>query len=72
MKTEELLALLREHAALVNLEAEVVLALKAYQVGHEPLLQSQIERIQVSLQRIEEVRQRNERGQNGNDAREES
>lgn len=60
MKTEELLALLREHAALVNLEAEVVLALKAYQVGHEPLLQAQIERIQVSLQRIDEVRRRNE------------
>ena len=72
MKTEELLALLREHAALVNLEAEVILALKAYQVGHEPTLTSQINQIIVCLQRLEEVRQRNQRSQHGDDAREES
>ena len=59
MKTEEIVALMREHAALVNLEAEVVLALKAYQVGHEPLMQEQIQKIIVSLQRIEDVRKRN-------------
>ena len=60
MKTEEIVALMREHAALVNLEAEVVLALKAYQVGHEPLMQEQIQKIIVSLQRIEDVRKRNQ------------
>lgn len=60
MKTEEIVALMREHAALVNLEAEVVLALKAYQVGHEPLMQEQIQKIMVSLQRIEDVRKRNQ------------
>ncbi len=60
MKTEEIVALMREHAALVNLEAEVVLALKAYQVGHEPLMQEQIQKIMVSLQRIEDVRRRNQ------------
>ncbi len=60
MKTEEIVALMREHAALVNLEAEVVLALKAYQVGHEGLLQEQIQKIVVSLQRIEDVRARNQ------------
>lgn len=60
MKTEEIVALMREHAALVNLEAEVVLALKAYQVGHEGLLQEQIQKIMVSLQRIEDVRTRNQ------------
>ena len=60
MKTEEIVALMREHAALVNLEAEVVLALKAYQVGHEPLMQEQINKIVVSLQRIEDVRKRNQ------------
>ena len=59
MKTEEIVALMREHAALVNLEAEVVLALKAYQVGHEPLMQEQINKIIVSLQRVEDVRKRN-------------
>lgn len=72
MKTEEIVALMREHAALVNLEAEVVVALKAYQVGHEPLLQEQLHKIVVCLQRIEEVRTRNERALNGEDTREES
>lgn len=60
MKTEEIVALMREHAALVNLEAEVVIALKAYQVGHEGLMQDQIQKIIVSLQRIEDVRKRNQ------------
>lgn len=60
MKTEEIVALMREHAALVNLEAEVVLALKAYQVGHADLLNEQIQKIYVSLQRIDDVRKRNE------------
>jgi hypothetical protein len=59
LKTEEIVALMREHAALVNLEAEVVIALKAYQVGHEGLMQDQIQKIVVSLQRIEDVRKRN-------------
>jgi hypothetical protein len=59
LKTEEIVALMREHAALVNLEAEVVIALKAYQVGHEGLLQEQVQKIVVSLQRIEDVRKRN-------------
>ncbi len=60
MNTEEIVAMMREHAALLNLEAEVVVALKAYQVGHEQLLQSQIHQIMVCLQRIDEVRRRNE------------
>jgi hypothetical protein len=60
LKTEEIVALMREHAALVNLEAEVVIALKAYQVGHEGLMQDQINKIVVSLQRIEDVRKRNQ------------
>jgi hypothetical protein len=60
LKTEEIVALMREHAALVNLEAEVVVALKAYQVGHEGLMQEQIQKIMVSLQRIEDVRRRNQ------------
>jgi hypothetical protein len=60
LKTEEIVALMREHAALVNLEAEVVVALKAYQVGHEGLMQDQIQKIMVSLQRVEDVRRRNQ------------
>jgi len=60
LRTEEIVALMREHAALVNLEAEVVIALKAYQVGHEGLMQDQVQKIIVSLQRIEDVRKRNQ------------
>lgn len=60
MKTEEIVALMREHAALVNLEAEVVVALKAYQVGHEEMLQEQLNKIVICLHRIDEVRRRNE------------
>ena len=60
MKTEEIVALMLEHAALVNLEAEVVVALKAYQVGHEGLMQEQLQKIIVSLQRVEDVRRRNQ------------
>lgn len=71
MKSEEIVALMREHAALVNLEAEVVIALKAYQVQYEPLMQEQIQKIVVCLQRIDEVRRRNERYINGDDTREE-
>lgn len=71
MKSEEIVALMREHAALVNLEAEVVIALKAYQVGYEPLMQTQLQKIVVCLQRIDEVRRRNERYVDGDDTREE-
>lgn len=60
MRTEEVVALMREHAALLNLEAEVINALKAYQVGHQEMLNEQIQRIVVSLQRVEEVRARNQ------------
>jgi hypothetical protein len=72
MKAEEILALMRENAALVNLEAEVVVALKAYQVGNDWLIQEQLQKIVKSLHRIEAVRKRNERYSNGDDPREES
>ena len=72
MKSEEIVALMREHAALINLEAEVVIALKAYQYNEQEILQNQLALIVVSLQRIEDVRRRNERALNGNDSREES
>lgn len=59
MTNEEIVALMREHAALVNLEAEVILALKAYQANYLPMLEDQLNRVIVSLNRIEEVRRRN-------------
>jgi hypothetical protein len=68
MKTEEIVAMMREHAALLNLEAEVVIALKAYQVGHEPTLTNQINQIIVCLQRLDEVRRRNEKSISQEDA----
>lgn len=60
MNDIEVLALMREHAALCNLEAEVILALKAWQVGHQEMVQEQIHKIMASLQRVDEVRRRNQ------------
>jgi predicted aconitase with swiveling domain len=72
MTNEEIVELMREHAALVNLEAEVILALKAYQANYLPMLEEQIAKIVVSLNRVEEVRRRNREAEYGNDAGEES
>jgi hypothetical protein len=54
----EVLKMMRENAALCNLEAEVILALKANAVGDENMLQRQIEKIMLCLQRIDDVRRR--------------
>jgi hypothetical protein len=54
----EVLKMMRENAALCNLEAEVILALKANAVGDENMLQRQIEQIMLCLQRIDDVRKR--------------
>lgn len=59
MSESDVLALMRENAALCNLEAEVIMALKSYQVGDQVTLQKQLELIVISLQRIDEVRRRN-------------
>jgi hypothetical protein len=58
MSEVEILAMMRENAALCNLEAEVIIALKAYQVGDELTVQSQLNQIVICLQRLEEVRKR--------------
>lgn len=54
----DVLNLMRENAALCNLEAEVILALKANAVGDEDMLQRQIQQIMLCLQRIDDVRRR--------------
>ena len=54
----EVLKMMRDNAALCNLEAEVILALKANAVGDENMLQRQIEQIMLCLQRIDDVRRR--------------
>lgn len=54
----EVLKMMRENAALCNLEAEVILALKANAVGDEDMLQRQIQQIMLCLQRIDDVRRR--------------
>ena len=56
----EVLNLMRENAALCNLEAEVILALKANVVNDQHMLQKQIEAIVVCLQRIDDVRRRHD------------
>jgi hypothetical protein len=58
MSEVEILAMMRENAALCNLEAEVIMALKAYQVGDELTVQSQLNQIVICLQRLDEVRKR--------------
>ena len=60
MKTEEIVAMMRENAALCNLETEVILALKANAVGDQAMLENQIQNIMVCLQRIDDIRRRND------------
>jgi hypothetical protein len=58
MSENEILAMMRENAALCNLEAEVIIALKAYQVNDQEILNQQLNLIVVCLQRLDEVRKR--------------
>jgi hypothetical protein len=58
MPEAEVLSMMRENAALCNLEAEVILALKANAVNDKHMLQKQIEAIVVCLQRVDDVRRR--------------
>jgi len=58
MSENEILAMMRENAALCNLEAEVIIALKAYQVDDQQVLNQQLNLIVVCLQRLDEVRKR--------------
>jgi Ni,Fe-hydrogenase III large subunit len=58
MSENEVLAMMRENAALCNLEAEVIIALKAYQVDDQQILNQQLNLIVVCLQRLDEVRKR--------------
>ena len=60
--SEELniLGMMRENAALFNLEAEVIMALKAYEAGDNVLFQQAVGQVIVCLQRIDDVRRRND------------
>jgi len=58
MSENEILAMMRENAALCNLEAEVIIALKAYQVNDQEILNQQLNLIVVCLQRLDDVRKR--------------
>lgn len=58
MSESEILAMMRENAALCNLEAEVIMALKAYEAGDNELFQKAVSQVIVCLQRIDEVRMR--------------
>ncbi len=58
MAENEVLAMMRENAALCNLEAEVIIALKAYRVNDQEVLNQQLNLIVVCLQRLDEVRKR--------------
>jgi hypothetical protein len=58
MSESEILLMMRENAALCNLEAEVIIALKAYKVNDQKIVDQQLHEIVVCLQRIDEVRRR--------------
>jgi len=58
MSESDVLALMRENAALCNLEAEVIMALKAYEAQDNGLFQMSVNQIVICLQRIDEVRRR--------------
>lgn len=60
MSENEVLAMMRENAALCNLEAEVIIALKAFQVQDQQTVYNQLNNIVVCLKRIDEVRRRND------------
>jgi hypothetical protein len=51
---------MRENAALCNLEAEVIMALKAYKAGDDELFQMSVNQIVICLQRIDDVRRRSD------------
>lgn len=55
-----ILGMMRENAALCNLEAEVIIALKANGVEDGALVEQQIMRICECLNKIDEVRRRND------------
>ena len=58
MDERQVMALMRENAALSILEAEVIVALKYYDVSSEQGLIGQIEKIRQTLAAIEAVRGR--------------
>ncbi len=58
MDERQVMALMRENAALSILEAEVIVALKYYEVNSEQGLLGQIEKIKQTLAAIEAVRGR--------------
>ena len=66
MSESEILAMMRENAALCNLEAEVIIALKAFQVQDQQTVYNQLNNIVVCLRRIDDIRRRHD------DARSES
>jgi hypothetical protein len=58
MDERKIMALMRENAALSILEAEVIVALKYYEVSSEQGLLGQIEKIKQTLAAIDAVRGR--------------
>ena len=57
MSENEVVAMMHENAALCNLEAEVIVALKAYQYDEQEMLQFQLNQIVACLQKLDAIRQ---------------
>jgi hypothetical protein len=62
MSKNEIVAMMQENAALCNLEAEVIVALKAYQYNEQDILQHQLNQIVVCLENVDAVRQQYSKG----------
>ena len=58
MSESEILLMMRENATLCNLEAEVIVALKAYRVHDQKTVDQQLHEIVICLQRLDDVRRR--------------
>lgn len=56
MTKSEIVAMMQENAALCNLEAEVIVALKAYQYNEQDILQHQLNQIVACLHNLDAVR----------------
>lgn len=62
MSKSEIVAMMQENAALCNLEAEVIIALKAYQYNEQDVLQHQLNQIVACLENVDAVRRQYSKG----------
>jgi hypothetical protein len=65
-QSKEMVALMRENAALCTLEAEIIMAIKYLEASNEYLARGQLRKIKEALDVVEVVRKRNKIAQGEN------